>query len=154
MDRNSALAAEVSRLIMQNRTLAQDLLYHREHARCSRFNEERPLEQHSPASVCENCYQELRRHLARVTLVSASIAEVVRVWMRGGRTCPFCETYGKHSESCYLALDAGQTLLDEYAAIERHRDLLLGEKTRVNGNGAAKNGTALSLKTRFLHHEH
>lgn len=121
---------------------------------CSRVHPDRPLQDHRASTVCTVCYETLRGEYARSSLVAASIAGVVLTWMRDGRECPFCGQVVRHKDTCYLSLDAGFTLLQEYTAIEQHRDLLLADRMRTNGGTAVVESTVrVRLKERFrLHH--
>jgi hypothetical protein len=83
-------------------------------------------------------------------VVVGSIRLVVHENMQRGQPCPFCNETKKHSDACYLDKDSGAKLVDEYRAIEQHRDMLLAERSRVNGSSAPQpNPTRVRLKSRF-----
>jgi hypothetical protein len=120
------------------------------HLTCVRTSPEHPLQRHGVSEICVLCYEALRSDYARAALVAGSIGSVVYAWMREGKGCPFCGAAKTHTKSCYLSFDAGQQLLEEYAAIEKHRDMLLADQTRVNGSSSHING--LTKRLSFKQH--
>lgn len=103
---------------------------------CSRRHPDFPLQPHGPTKVCQHCYDAMRLENAKLSVVLGSIHAVVKEWAARGIPCPFCHQTKRHTPSCYLDGQAGLTILDEYRAIEQHRDLLLAERARTNGTGA------------------
>lgn len=126
-----------------------------QHLRCSRFSHDRPLQPHGPSKVCQSCYDLLRSEHARVAVVVGSIRALLFERMSKGIPCPFCHQLKRHSPSCYLDGDAGTQLLDEYRAIEQHRDMLLADKARMNADlTPGPPVTRVRLKGRFPHNGH
>lgn len=123
------LIEELTRQRNEAVSIARDL---RTALECSMKNPELPEQPHTTAKVCFHCYERLRAKWVTATLVENSIRSLVFSWMRNGKSCPFCNQVTKHTDNCYLGLEAGQDLLEEYAAIERERDKLLRERAEAD----------------------
>ena len=150
--RVAQLVQQIAELTRERDIALQEVVYLRRYLQCSRVSAERPLERHGPSTVCKLCYDVLRAEHARAALVAGSIASVVHQRMLHGYTCPFCQAGKTHHLSCYLALDAGRTLLDEYVAIEQHRDMLLAQQGRLNGSSHPRAPVVrVRLKARYGH---
>ena len=127
-----ALSSQLRELVRQRDgavSIARDLQAALE---CSTKNPDLPEQTHSTAKICLHCYERLRAKWVAASLVENSIRSLVYNWMRHGRACPFCDQVTKHTDNCYLGLEAGQDLLQEYAAIERERDQLLRERAEAD----------------------
>lgn len=118
--------------------------------RCSRIAADFPLAQHSQSRICQECFEILRVQHARVAVVLGSIISIVQESMLKGGLCPFCQQNRKHSDTCYLHDRTGLQILDEYRAIEQHRDMLLSDKARRDASsGSPPEIPRVRLKGRF-----
>lgn len=126
------LAEQVSRLTHDLAIAQQQLGEVRGYLVCVKHSPETPLQPHGPSKVCAVCYEALRVEFAKASVVVGSIRDVVHARMQKGEPCPFCQKSRKHSDCCYLDVAAGRQILDEYHAIEQHRDMLLNERLRMN----------------------
>lgn len=152
-ERINSLTEEISSLTQELATAHQQLEHIRKMLRCSKMSVEFPLHPHGPSQVCQPCFDELRVEHARVAVVLGSIRSILQERMSKGDPCPFCRETKKHTDVCYLAGDTGSQILDEYRAIELHRDMLLAEKSRMNGSQSPDpERTRVRLKGRFHHH--
>ena len=125
-----SLTARIADLEQQLSAVHQQLGAVRGLLLCSKRNPEFPLQPHGPTKVCQSCYDALRIEHAKLAVVVGSINTLVKEWMASAKPCPFCHQTKRHSQSCYLDSMAGVQILDEYRAIEQHRDMLLVERSR------------------------
>lgn len=99
--------------------------------------------------------EDLERQLAEktrahdgVVLQLESLREIVTLgWRFRREPCPFCQQLFRHRDTCYLNAGASDTILAEYAEIERQRDRLLARLQSLQDHPELN--PVRSLKTRL-----